>query len=323
MKRKSTLLVASLAVAAAWSGSLLANEGAAMRGWHFYEEVVTEPEEEPEKPEPALTPIPAVGELKAKPATDLFSTAWFQKFLPVLRARAIDEPTETNVKAYKYAERVMMDKSSNFAVVSASLGQTDPFLNENVRRPLNQAANIASISRAAKAQDEVIEQIKDESGLWVFFDEKCTHCVAGLPALRVLAQKTKLSVTLLMRRPEALDPDTVKPLVVKRDAGHSKELKVKLWPTYILVVPPKTFAVIGQGALQTDEMKSRIVMAAIDSGLVDKSFLDQVKPTRKGILTQDEILAMESELTSDDPLVMIEYLQRMTAAEEVTNDEIR
>ena len=47
-----------------------------------------------------------------------FSAAWFREHMQSFMDKAIDEPTNENVRAYLYLQRVMMDKGSQFADVS-------------------------------------------------------------------------------------------------------------------------------------------------------------------------------------------------------------
>jgi conjugal transfer pilus assembly protein TraF len=63
------------------------------------------------------------------------STAWFRKNLEKYRDRAIDDPSAENVAAYYYLQRVMMDKAHRFTDVAREVVMSDPFLDENQRRP--------------------------------------------------------------------------------------------------------------------------------------------------------------------------------------------
>ncbi len=84
------------------------------RGW-FWHEVEPEPEEEPQTKEP-LTPQPE----SVKPVTPraeqvALDSSWLKANLEKLMQKAIDEPTDANLAAYAYANRLMMDMGSRFS----------------------------------------------------------------------------------------------------------------------------------------------------------------------------------------------------------------
>ena len=89
-------------------------------GWFWYR-VIPEPAEAEEqiKPESGVME-PTKDELK------LFSAAWFREHMQSFMDKAIDEPTNENVRAYLYLQRVMMDKGSLFADVSQQVVMGDP-----------------------------------------------------------------------------------------------------------------------------------------------------------------------------------------------------
>ena len=75
---------------------------AAPRGWLWYEETPAQPKPVPRRP-PA--PQPAAPVRAAQPEStgpELFSAAWVRQQLPILLDRAMTNPTEENVRAYKY-----------------------------------------------------------------------------------------------------------------------------------------------------------------------------------------------------------------------------
>ncbi len=73
-------------------------------GWFWYQ-VIPEPEQPDELVEPE-TGVVESSQSELKP----FSAAWFREHMQSFMDKAIDEPTNENVRAYLYLQRVMMDK---------------------------------------------------------------------------------------------------------------------------------------------------------------------------------------------------------------------
>ena len=122
---------------------------AAPRGWLWYEETPAQPKPVPRRP-PA--PQPAAPARAAQPEStgpEPFSAAWVRQQLPILLDRAMTNPTEENVRAYKYMERVALDMSTNYANMSEQVVRTDPMLDESVRFPISSMARARPCRRSA------------------------------------------------------------------------------------------------------------------------------------------------------------------------------
>lgn len=129
-------------------------------GWFWYQ-VIPEPEQPDELIEPE-TGVVESSQSELKP----FSAAWFREHMQSFMDKAIDEPTNENVRAYLYLQRVMMDKGSQFADVSQQVVMGDPVLDEISRRPLaTYAAN--RMDREAGAQRDVaLGEVAKRAGLF-------------------------------------------------------------------------------------------------------------------------------------------------------------
>ena len=87
------------------------------------------------------------------------SVEWLRANLPVLRDRAIDQPTQENVRAYYYAQRIMMDKAQVFSDVAREVTGTDPLLDENLRVPFASAAKAAQLRNANESKAAILEAV--------------------------------------------------------------------------------------------------------------------------------------------------------------------
>lgn len=96
--------------------------------------------------------------------------AWIKKNLPVYRDRAIDNPTDSNVQAYYYLQRVMMDKASQFSEASSRVIMKDPFLDEDSRRPVATYAANALNREVTSNKDKVLRSLGNKVGLFFFLN---------------------------------------------------------------------------------------------------------------------------------------------------------
>src|SRR5450830_1648735 len=111
-------------------------------GWFWYErepDLIPEVVKKPVAAPPKAKPTPEAK--KADPAKpSALSVEWFQQEYPKILNAAIDDPTEENVRKYRYSTRVMLDKASNFTHVFQREALLDPLLDESVRSPFASAA---------------------------------------------------------------------------------------------------------------------------------------------------------------------------------------
>ncbi|SEJ70506.1 TraF-like protein, partial [Azotobacter beijerinckii] len=168
------------------------------RGWFWYEEPpepLPEPapstDPAPEKTEPPpteATPAPPAG-----PAPG--SVAWIREVLPKLREAAIDEPSDENIQAYYYAQRLMMDKSERFSRRSMEVIRNDPFLDEDLRYPASNAASDALASAAGRQKETLLKRVAGNAGIVFFFKgEQCPLCEQAVTALAALEHRYGFTV---------------------------------------------------------------------------------------------------------------------------------
>ena len=112
-------------------------------GWFWYENI---PEPETQKDE---------AESPAKPTADHpLTTRWIRKNIDHYLDTAIDYPSKENVSAYLYLDRLVKEKAERFARIGKQVIESDPMLDENVRRTISPAA--------AKIQDDIAYQAKEQ-----------------------------------------------------------------------------------------------------------------------------------------------------------------
>lgn len=267
-------------------------------GYYWYK---SEPEEEKPKeiPKPAPAPAPAP---PAKPEIKALSVEWLRTNMPKLLDKAVDDPSKENVANYMYAQRVLLDKSQNFSSTVKEVVALDPFLDENNRVPIAQFAQTGFLRGIKKAEEEALNYLGANSGLWVFVDEpsKCSACesyvktvLIGSEANKGVAEQYKFSFRKInVRTPEG--------------QVAAKRLNLKVTPTTVLVIPPKGFYLVSQGLMSQPALADRLLIAAKSGGHLPKEYVERVNPYGKDVLTTDEI---NSIAPSNDPTAVMKSMR--------------
>ena len=148
------------------------------RGWFFCKE----PPLEPEKPEPEkFEPVPIITETNppapAEPVPSQpsgpaqFGTLWLNENLPKYRAAAIDNPTDENVKAYLYLQRLAVERAEVFARRSQLVTIGNPDLDAAAEAPYSSFAIEANKQRGERLTDDLLARLSEATGLFLFLDD--------------------------------------------------------------------------------------------------------------------------------------------------------
>ncbi len=249
-------------------------------GFYWYKKQVDPEVVKPEEP-PKPVAAPATPAKPVKKLPSAMSTEWLRENMPKLRDIAIDNPTKENVANYMYAQRVVLDKSQNFASAVKEVVATDPFLDENNRVPFSQYAQVFQLREISKAKVDILNHLSNLTGIWVFVDtpDKCSGCesyvndvLVGGNGVPGIATQHKFHF---------------KKIYVNTPEGKlaAENLKLKVTPTTVLVSPPNNFFLVSQGLMAQDQLVDRIVVAAKSQDLLPKSLLERVDPYSKGVMS--------------------------------------
>ncbi|WGS88668.1 conjugal transfer protein TraF [Methylomonas sp. UP202] len=283
------------------------------RGW-FWRELSPEPSIEqtpsPSETEEKISSHPQKQEMPppepAQPPAYL-SAEWFRKNLEHYKDAAIDSPTEQNVLAYYYLQRVMMDKAQRFANVAQRVVMADPRLDENNRRPLATFASNAANQRATQANEQAMSTIAKQAGLLFFFRSDCHFCEAQAPLLSVLEQRFGFKVY-----PVSLDGKPMPSGFYKQfrtDTGQALALGVMSTPALFLMKPPNEILPVAQGVVSLDDLTSRVLLSAKHAGWISEPLFN----TARGVTDSSFLLPEAGVLTEpvmNDAGRLVEALRR-------------
>lgn len=241
------------------------------RGWFWYEDPEPEPEEVPIEPEPPAPPAP-VEEAKPQEPVELEqvapgSVAWIRDNLPRLRDRAIESPTDENIQAYYYAQRLMLDMGERFARRANEVVGSDPFLDEDLRSPASNAAAEAIAKEAVQNRDQLLRRVSSQAAILFFFrGNDCRMCAPTITALRSLEHRYGFTIM-----PISMDGHTLpgNPFgQVQYDTGLAEHLGVLMTPAIALAVPPKGAEIVSYSAVSMEAAATRLLAAAQRQNLI-------------------------------------------------------
>ena len=292
-------------------------------GWFWYRDAAEEerlplplrplPPAPPPAPPAPPTPPPVAPPPAAPaplPGPPVFSVQWLRKKLPELREIAIDEPSEENVAAYMYAQKVMMDKAGTFATVWQTVLRKDPLLDENNRFPIGSTFKLMALREQDKARYTALRALNQKAGLFYFFRSDCDYCHAQTPLLYSFAREFNFFIFMVSLDGKPLPGMRPDEYVV--DQGQARQMGISVVPAIVLAAPPKDLFVITQGYLTYHALQNRIYLAAEDLGLIPPDLKIAAHPMERGVLAPDVLADAAALGLENDPAKMVAYLRRKT-----------
>lgn len=323
MNKQSLILTAVFALGlfqAAFGDTVKQSGNDKPRGFLFYDDkqlpvIKTQPKKkQPEmQPEIKVSGSPQPAQQPAQPQPELFSVAWLQQNLPVLMENAINNPTVENVRAYKYAEKMMMDMAVNFANISEQVVANDPMLDQTVRFPVSAMARQTALWQVDRAKEEIVREMAKQGGIWFFFDSHCRFCDSQYKVVKLLEEKYPTMVVHYI----STDGKTMAGMEKRRvrfDMGAKKarEIGIKLTPALVFAhTQSNTAMIIAHGASSMSEVEQKIVTVAIDRNLINPELVNIADLEKRGILTPDDIQRIKQEVQNpDDPNEIVRIINQ-------------
>jgi conjugal transfer pilus assembly protein TraF len=278
-------------------------------GWFWYDD----PREMEEAPPPTEPPPPQQAETAppppqqaetAPPPPAVFSAKWLKEKLPELRETAVDHPTNENVKAYLYAQRVMFDKADVFTDRMQQVVMTDPLLDENNRFPFATAFRSGFLTARDDQRNVALKDLASRAGLLYFFSGKCDFCRQQVKWLERMSADYGFVVKYISIDGTSLDGS--EHFVV--DQGLAKRLGISVVPAIVLANPPDTYIVVSQGYLARTTLENRIFVGAESQDLIPKELLMAARPERRGIMQPGDLDGAQD--VGDDPKALVDFVQK-------------
>lgn len=241
--------------------------------------------------------------------------AWLRKYLPILHERSIDYPTEENVAAFRYIERIAMDKAQRHQEVVTKVMNEDPLLNENNRIPYATMGSQSIRNADYLAQQQAVREMAEQGGMVMFVDSTCRFCGMQIPiaaSLKNLYGIETLVVTLDGKAPKGY----IGPLVP--DNGLFQKIGLKLTPSivyihrpraYVGAVDPNQYLIISQGFYAADELVKVLAFAGHDKKILSSQTARDLSVWTRGVASNEDLQNLK--LDPNDPIAIKKRLQPM------------
>ena len=277
-------------------------------GWFWHQDCVEvpDPPPEPEKKPEVVVVVPSAKD-KPKEAIDPskipYSVAWLRKQMPILIERAMDNPTKENVAAYYYVQRVLMDKSQNFAEKAREVTSTDPLLDETNRIPLSTLGAGLFGRLELKAHSEAMKYLSQKGAIWLFYSSTCDYCSAQIRTVKEMSKKYGFITHFIAVDGKSL-PGIEDEFI--KDTGQAKALRLTITPTTIFAVPPKEIMIVSQGLMSTEALEDRIIIAANAQKVIPPEMVKDLNRQDRGVLSPEDMKGG----ATDDPVELINNLRK-------------
>ncbi|MGI9274289.1 MAG: conjugal transfer protein TraF, partial [Endozoicomonas sp.] len=170
------------------------------------------------------------------------------------------------VSAYLYLDRLVKEKSERFARVGKQVIESDPMLDENVRRPISPAAAKIKDDMAHQAKEAVLKKVAKIAGLVFYYRGNCKLC--HLQAQSVQLMKELYSFELIPFSTDGLLIPGLPDSQIEK-SPHPK-LNILAYPALFLMQPPDTIVLLRQGAVSFTALSDRIVSVAFENGWISQ-----------------------------------------------------
>lgn len=300
---KTTLLclTAALAAGAVCAAEQSAYDTATADGYFWYRD---KPAPKKSRPPEQKAPSKVVSAQTAPAAkeSEMFSAAWIRAKQQELLDLAITNPSYQNVRAYQYLNRLMLDKSDEFARMTQKVIDSDPMLSESVRVPISALARQQALWQIDQAKEGIIKDLSSKAGIWMFFDSSCNFCHSQFQVSRELAKKYGMEVRYVSTDGGVINGMNRKDIRFDKGARRAQALGIKVTPATVLMVPPDRAAIIAHGAMSLSELEQKIVTAAIDMNLADPNLSNLAKLNERGMINNRDLQQAQGRLKNPDDM---------------------
>ncbi len=256
------------------------------QGWFSFENpnLIKKPEDEKQDPASG-NQSPA----KAPP----FTAKWFRENMQVLQDKAIDEPTEKNVRIYLIANRIMLDKAEKFAEVGSRISFGDPLIDEGRRRSNSSPGMVSMDYKARENIKQLLNRISVNSGLYFFTKAGCSACIKQQKLLESLSRKH--GITFIPVSLDGSELDTANYLI---DSGQARSMGVDQAPSLVFYNSRYDYyRTLSQSAITYRVLTERILLAALDGKVISER---EFAMTRN--IKTDEDLSLALQGSTIDPV---------------------
>jgi len=222
------------------------------RGWHWYEEKITTPEESTKE----MQEKPENGNNSEDPSEKMKLT---RETIQRALDKAVLNPTKENVTEYIKLQNQLSSQASRFQHQWQAALLEHPEEDYSVQHPTNTVGRQVEIEAEKKSEEAVLRELAKNSGLFFFYRSTCPYCRRFAPIVRNFSENYHIPVVAVTTDGVALPefPDSVP------DRGQAARFNVQAEPALFAVNPytHKAFP-IAYGLTSEDEIRRNLLNIA-------------------------------------------------------------
>jgi len=297
--------IAQAALLALLGSSCVLADSFSGHGWFWYQIPPPPPKVQPlPPPPPPPQPKPVKKVKPKKKGPPPLSVAWIKKYRHEYMIRAINDPTPQNVRDFMFVNKAMFDKAQNFANMFYYEAHFDTALNPAFVYPTSEQALGAFYQREHVARKQLMDWFAHHTGLFFFFDSRCSYCDIQYAQLVNFFQKYPAFAkhTFLISMDGKPLPDMHGATHIFQNTGQAKYFHLVETPSIVLAVPPKTFIVIAQGEIPEFAIRDQILNAALRFHIGPKIDREGINPFGRGVISTAQFQKLaHSNMNANNP----------------------
>ncbi|HQM30712.1 MAG TPA: conjugal transfer protein TraF [Syntrophales bacterium] len=193
--------------------------GDAKRGWWWYEKIPLEKRDRDEKVEDGKKRSPRLSDYTMEELWNMYPDD-FQAVLMAFQKKAVQVPSENNVREYYVVQDIARRKSLAFANVSAAVMQKYPDLSVAADYPITAPGRNAEVSQRTDEIESRIRSAREEFALIYFSSAGCPYCAEEGSILSRFVEKYGWEI---------------REIDIEREAAVSSVFGIETTPTLLLI----------------------------------------------------------------------------------------
>lgn len=193
--------------------------GDAKRGWWWYEKIPLEKKDRDEKAEDGKKRSPRLSDYTMEELWNMYPDD-FQAVLMAFQKKAVQVPSENNVREYYVVQDIARRKSLAFANVSAAVMQKYPDLSVAADYPITAPGRNAEVSQRTDEIESRIRSAREEFALIYFSSVGCPYCAEEGSILGRFVEKYGWDI---------------REIDIEREAAVSSVFGIETTPTLLLI----------------------------------------------------------------------------------------
>jgi len=162
--------------------------GDAKRGWWWYEKIPLEKKDPEKKAEDGKKRSPRLSDFTMEELWEMYPDD-FQAVLMAFQKKAVQVPSENNVREYYVVQDIARRKSLAFANASAAIMQKYPDLSVAADYPITAPGRNAAVSQRMEEVESRIRGAREEFALIYFSSMGCPYCAEESSILSRFVEK--------------------------------------------------------------------------------------------------------------------------------------